>query len=116
MKARIRRRIAARKQKLEDQLAAAVVPNFGGPVLQGGSIRYELATRSQGIGYGGIGAIPQLVRKVGLAREIDERLDLLKLHVPYHESDHVLNIAYNLLCGGQVLEDIESCGAMPRRS
>ena len=56
------------------------------------------------------------MRRVGLAREIDERLDLLKLHVPYHESDHVLNIAYNLLCGGQVLEDIESCGAMPRRS
>lgn len=27
--------------------------------------------------------------------------------MPYHESDHVLNIAYNLLCGGRVLEDIE---------
>lgn len=107
MNARIRRRIAARKQKLEDQLAAAVVPNFGGPVLQGGSIRYELATRSQGIGCGGIGAMQQLVRKVGLAHQIDKRLNLLKLHVPYHESDHVLNIAYNILCGGQVLQDIE---------
>ena len=26
--------------------------------------------------------------------------DLLKIHMPYHESDHVLNIAYNLLAGG----------------
>jgi hypothetical protein len=33
---------------------------------------------------------------------------LLKLHKPYHESDHVLNIAYNALCGGQRLEDIEA--------
>jgi hypothetical protein len=33
---------------------------------------------------------------------------LLKLHKPYHESDHVLNIAYNALCGGQRLQDIDS--------
>src|SRR5690554_7467981 len=33
--------------------------------------------------------------------------DLLKVHLPYHESDHVLNIAYNVLCGGTRLEDIE---------
>src|SRR5690606_37289782 len=32
---------------------------------------------------------------------------LLKVHVPYHESDHVLNIAYNALCDGRCLEDIE---------
>lgn len=107
MKTKIRRRIARRKQKIGDQLAAAVVPNYGGPVLQGKGIRYELADRVQGIGCGGIGAMQALVRKVGLAREIDKQVHLLKLHVPYHESDHVLNIAYNILCGGRVLEDIE---------
>jgi hypothetical protein len=32
---------------------------------------------------------------------------LLKVHLPYHESDHVLNLAYNVLCGGRRLEDIE---------
>lgn len=32
---------------------------------------------------------------------------LLKLHMPYHESDHVLNVAYNILCNGGCLEDIE---------
>jgi hypothetical protein len=31
----------------------------------------------------------------------------LKVHLPYHESDHVLNLTYNLLAGGQRLEDIE---------
>jgi len=48
-----------------------------------------------------------LARKVGLIEEIDRRLHLLKTHLPYHESDHVLNIAYNLLAGGQCLEDLE---------
>ena len=32
---------------------------------------------------------------------------MLKVHPPYHESDHVLNLAYNLLAGGQRLEDLE---------
>jgi hypothetical protein len=32
---------------------------------------------------------------------------LLKVHLPYHESDHVLNLAYNVLFGGTRLEDIE---------
>jgi hypothetical protein len=57
--------------------------------------------------YGGIGAVHRLVTKLGLAEEIDERLQLLKVHLPYHESDHVLNLAYNVLCGGTRLEDIE---------
>ncbi len=47
------------------------------------------------------------MKKVGLAERIDERLQLLKVHAPYHESDHVLNIAYNSLCGGRTLDDIE---------
>jgi hypothetical protein len=37
---------------------------------------------------------------------LNERLDLLKVHLPYHESDHVLNIAYNTLTGGTCLDDI----------
>jgi hypothetical protein len=42
-----------------------------------------------------------------LAEAIDRRLHLLKIHLPYHESDHVLNLAYNALCDGTCLEDIE---------
>jgi hypothetical protein len=52
--------------------------------------------------------IARLVAEVGLAAEIDESVDVLKIHRPYHESDHVLNIAYNALCGGTRLEDIEA--------
>ena len=81
--------------------------NDSGPVLSAAGIRYELTERVQATTHGGIGAIHRLVRKTGLPRQIDRRLELLKVHAPYHESDHVLNIAYNQLCGGRVLEDIE---------
>ena len=92
---------------MDRQLEEAVRFNFGGPVLKDVNCRYELSERSQGISCGGIGAIHTMVHKLGLTRSINERLHLLKFNVPYHESDHVLNIAYNLLCGGRVLEDIE---------
>ena len=65
------------------------------------------ATKTRAISCGGIGVIPLLVRKLGLAQAIDERLHLLKFHLPYHESDHVLDFAYNALCNGTCLDDIE---------
>ena len=34
-------------------------------------------------------------------------LHVLKRHLPYHESDHVLNIAFNILAGGKRIEHIE---------
>jgi hypothetical protein len=36
-----------------------------------------------------------------LADAIDRHVNVLKFHRPYHESDHVLSIAYNILSGGQ---------------
>jgi hypothetical protein len=51
--------------------------------------------------------VHRLVTKLGLAERINEQVPLLKVHLPYHESDHVLNLAYNVMCGGTRLEDIE---------
>ena len=34
-------------------------------------------------------------------------MHLLKFHFPYHESDHVLTFAYNALCDGTCLQDLE---------
>ena len=48
-----------------------------------------------------------VAQRTGLIAAIDHRLHLLKRHLPYHESDHVLNIAFNLLAGGRCLEHIE---------
>jgi Transposase DDE domain group 1 len=77
------------------------------PVMAASNIHYEIAERARGIAAGGIGAMHLLARKLGLIDDIDRGLHLLKRHQPYHESDHVLNIAYNLLAGGQRLEHIE---------
>ena len=101
-------RLRAEATAIEQRLERAVVPNVSGPVLGRANIAYELSQRTKATGHGGIGAIAKLIRHVGLAGEIDSSLDLLKLHKPYHESDHVLNIAYNALCGGQRLQDIEA--------
>jgi hypothetical protein len=75
--------------------------------MKGSNIHYEMSEKSQAINCGGIGVFHQMVKKIGLVKEIDAKLKLLKVHVPYHESDHVLNIAYNILAGGMRLEDIE---------
>jgi hypothetical protein len=71
------------------------------------NIQYELADRVQGISAGGIGLMLLLAHRIGLIRDIDANLHLLKVHLPYHESDHVLNIAFNTLAGGQRIEHIE---------
>lgn len=71
------------------------------------NLHYEMAGRVQGVHCGGIGAMHLMVQRLGLIEEINRNLKLLKVHLPYHESDHVLNIAYNILAGGVRLEDIE---------
>ena len=77
------------------------------PAFTARNINYDVSFRDHGIACGGIGAIHLLVQELGLAEAIDRRLQVLKIHMPYHESDHVLNIAYNALCNGSCLEDIE---------
>lgn len=76
-------------------------------MLTARNIHYEVAEKTRGLACGGIGAMHLLARQVGLIDAIDRDLHLLKVHLPYHESDHVLNIAYNILCGGTCLEDLE---------
>jgi hypothetical protein len=66
-----------------------------------------VSERTQASAHGGIPAIHQLAVRSGLVAGIDDGLELLKIHRPYHESDHVLCIAYNALCGGRTLDDIE---------
>lgn len=77
------------------------------PMIHTPQIEYQLAQRQQGIAAGGIGVILELIQKLGLREEINQAISLLKLHLPYDEADHVLNIALNLLSGGGRLEHLE---------
>jgi hypothetical protein len=71
------------------------------------NIEYELSGRVQATSVGGIGAFHRMVAGLGLVEALDSNLHLLKMHMPYHESDHILNLCYNVLAGGTRLEDIE---------
>ena len=112
MKAITRRGLQKSKRKIERRLARrgkrqAKQSRRGGPVMNADGIKYEISQKSRGIVYGGIGLMHRLAAHVGLVEAIDRKLHLLKIHLPYHESDHVLNFAFNALCEGTCLEDIE---------
>ena len=77
------------------------------PMFGSGKINFEVGSNLDAMSFGGIAPVHRLVTKLGLPSAIDSKLELLKVHLPYHESDHVLNMSYNVLCGGTRLEDIE---------
>lgn len=96
-----------RKQRIERRLKPKNFCDQPKPMFQGGNLHYEMAERVGAISCGGIGAIHTLAQQSGLVQEIDQHLQLLKVHLPYHESDHVLNFAYNIMAGGLRIEDME---------
>jgi len=100
-----------RQRSIEARLDPKWQPERAEPVLEGGNIDYEVSGRTAAIAGGGLGMLQTVVEVVGLREQIDGRLHLLRRHLPYHESDHVLALVYNLLTGGRCLEDLE-----PRRS
>lgn len=95
-----------REQRIWYRLRKRKSTNTGRPVFAGRNIHYEVAERDKGTIVGGIGVIQRLVQRVGLAQLVDSKVRVLQRRAPYHESDHVLNIAYNLLGGGDCLEDL----------
>lgn len=74
--------------------------------MAGGTPSYEMAERTTATKAGGLAAIHTMARRLGLPKAIDSRLELLKRHQPYFESDHVLALAYSALAGGTCLQDL----------
>jgi Transposase DDE domain group 1 len=104
---RDRRLLRRRRQRLLDRIAPRPEPESEAPMITASNIHYELGRRTHGLAPGGIGALLLVARRTGLIAAIDHHLHLLKRHLPYFESDHVLNIAFNLLAGGRRLEHLE---------
>jgi hypothetical protein len=107
VKSKIQEQIAKCKQRIDQRLEREDLRGCERPILTASNIHFEIAERVRATAAGGMGAIHLLARKLELDRAINERLSLLKVHLPYHESDHVLSIAYNLLAGGTCLEHLE---------
>jgi hypothetical protein len=110
VKENIRRQLAAEAWKIEARLAKAEggqAPRRDGPEFSVDTVYYEIAKRNHAITCGGIGAIHRLANKIGLVDALNTRLRILQRWRPYSEADHILNIVYNVMCGGYVLDDIE---------
>jgi len=105
--ARNKRRVEEGRRRINKRLANLPGPERPVPMMTAANIQYEMADRVQGLSAGGIGAMLLLAHRIGLIRDLDANLHLLKVHLPYHESDHVLNIAFNLLAGGRKMEHLE---------
>ena len=95
------------KKQIESRLDKSKDTMTFRPMFNATNIHYDVSEKTHGINCGGIGAIQQVVKTIGLSEAIDQGLHLLKIHMPYHESDHVLNFAYNAICGGVCIQDME---------
>jgi hypothetical protein len=79
---------------------------YGAPQLSESPVVYEVAEKTQAVAHGGVAMIHQIAVQSQLIDRLNE-VPILKNHLPYFDSDHLLNIAYNLLCGGTALDHIE---------
>jgi len=104
---KLKNRLRNCKRRIQRRLRPRQWPDQPEPMFKASNIHYDLADKTQGLACGGIGALHLLVQRLRLPDAINEELHLLKKHLPYFESDHVLNMAYNFLADGEVLEDIE---------
>jgi hypothetical protein len=107
VKPTVAKKLADRKRRIARRLDKTDLGDCSQPMFTARNIHYEISNRVRGITHGGIGAIHVLARQLGLIDAIDERLHILKIHLPYYDSDHVLNFAYNALCDGTCIQDME---------
>jgi hypothetical protein len=71
------------------------------------NVHYDIAAKGKGLRCAGLGVFQLFVARLHLADALNHRVHLLKRHVPYFESDHILNLTFNLLTGGKTLNDLE---------
>lgn len=104
---RLARQLNRRKDRLARRLDPGAFEERTNPVMAGGNLKYDMSGRALGTAVSGVGIVHRLAQKLGLVESINRSVHVIKRHLPYHESDHVLNIAYNHLCGGTCIGDLE---------
>ncbi|MDC0937026.1 IS1380 family transposase [Pirellulales bacterium] len=106
MNASIQKHLANGKRRIAQRLDKTKFDGVS-PVLSASNIHYETSEKTRAISAGGIGVIQTMVGQLGLDRAINRAVPILKVYLPYSESDHVLNIAYNIVAGGTCLDHLE---------
>jgi hypothetical protein len=106
-KRRLQQLLRNAKRRIQHRLRKKQWDEQRRPMFQKRNIHYDLADKTKGLRCAGLGAFLLLVQRLGLAAALDAKLHLLKRHVPYFESDHILNLTYNVLAGGRTINDLE---------
>lgn len=106
MKHSVRRRLDAKKRKWQRRIREQKLRQRS-PQLATPKTKLEISDKINAVSCGGIAVVQQLVRQIGLARTINKFCPIFKLHMPYTEADHVLNVAFNMFAGGTCLEHLE---------
>lgn len=83
-------------------------PTVSGAVIRAPKLHSEIDDRAEVTPYGGLVLVEQFLRRFKVGKLIDEHVHVLKQHLPFHESDHILAQALNLYVGGTTLEDLGS--------
>jgi hypothetical protein len=76
------------------------------PVLELPKLHMEIDRRSEVTPYGGLALAAHVAFLLKIPKILNKHVSVLKRHLPYHESDHVLAQAFNLYCGGTCIEDM----------
>ena len=80
-------------------------PETSGRVMRLPKTAIEVDQRSEVTPYGGLALFAGFVRRFRIAEQLDAAVQLFKVHLPYHESDHILAMVASLFVGGTCLED-----------
>jgi hypothetical protein len=111
---RIRQRPRPRKiSRHQPQLLCWPEGRTPRPVFRNRQVRVREQQRGTVTPYGGVSLVHDLAMRLGIDRDLNRALSLLKMHMPYFESDHILTHAYNLYVGGTCIEDIASLQHSP---
>ena len=108
MKRKIRKQSERRKRRIARRLDKNDNRGSERFMFTATKIQYEIADRTQAVAAGGIGAIHLMAGRLGLNEAINRRLGLLRINLPYHESNHVLKEAI-LDADGTIVETTGQC-------
>src|SRR3954454_9669192 len=103
----VKKRLRNSKRRIERRLQKRQWQQQRRRMFPDRNIHYDVAHKVRGGRFGGLGSCLLLARRLDLADALDAELHLLKRHLPYHESDHILNLTYNILAGGTCIQDLE---------
>ena len=105
--ATVKKRLRNSKRRIKNRLRKRRWQEQRRRMFPDRNIHYDVADKVRGGRFGGLGTCLLLAKRLDLADALDGELHLLKRHLPYHDSDHVLNLTYNILVGGTCIQDLE---------